>query len=155
MTFEEARKRKDYRFELNGIEKAIDGIREGRLDGFTEGADPLRGAVIMEIGYVDIKVNVFSEAQVTTEEEKRNDLTPVIDYFICVKNADEEWVSDGYLDRKVQVDWNSPDWEKLLEKDMFSALDQYVKEKGYHYDRGNFIHFPGINDTFLAELKDR
>lgn len=139
MCFEEAKKREDYSFALNGIEDVIDGIRKGCLDGFTEYAEPMRGAAVMEVGYVDIEVNIFSEAQVTTLEEKKNDLTPVIDYFVCVKNADGEWTSDDYLDSEVKVDWNSGDWQEQLEQDMFTALDEYVKKKGYHYDRPNFI----------------
>lgn len=139
MRFEDAKKRGDYSFALNGIADVIDGIRKGCLDGFTEYAEPMRGAAVMEAGFVDIEVNIFSEAQVTTLEEKKNDLTPVIDYFVCVKNADGEWTSDDYLDRKVKVDWNAPDWKAQLERDMFTALDEYVKERGYHYDRPNFI----------------
>lgn len=145
MTFEEAKQRIDYKFSLNGIEEIIDDIRKGCLDEFTAYTEGLRGAAVMEVGYVDIEVNVNSEAQLTTLEEKKNDLTPVIDYFVCVKSSDEEWVSDNYLDREIRVDWNSDDWKEQLEHDMFCALDEYVKEKGYHYDRGNFLTFPGIN----------
>lgn len=144
MKFDEAKQRKDYKFTLNGIEEIIDDIRKGRLDGFTAYTEGLRGAAVMEVGYVDIEVNIFSEAQLTTLEEKKTDLTPVIDYFVCVKSADEEWVSDDYLDRKILVDWSSDDWKEQLEHDMFCALDEYVNKKGYHYDRGNIIDAPGV-----------
>ena len=144
MTFEEAKQRNDYKFILNGIENIICDIRKRRLDGFTAYTEGLRGAVVMEVGYVDIEVNIYSEAQITTLKEKKDDLTPVIDYFVCVKSLDEEWVSDGYIGDSVKVDWNSDDWEEQLERDMFESLDKYVKEKGYHYDRGNIIDAPGV-----------
>lgn len=143
MTLESAKKFKGYRFVLNGIEDIITEIRNGHLESFNMSQEPMRGAAVMEIGYVDIEMNVFTEAQVTTLKEKENDLSPVIDYFICVKTPDEEWVSVGYLDRPVDVNWNSSDWREQLESDMFSALDEYVSSTGYHYARGNFVPSPG------------
>lgn len=71
----------------------------------------MRGAAVMEVSYVDIEVNIFSEAQVTTLGEKQNVLSSMIDYFCCLKQSDGEWFSDDYLGHKGSVDWNAPDWE--------------------------------------------
>lgn len=140
MKFGDAKKRKDYSFTLNGIETVIDLIRKGRMDGFTEYTEPMRGAAVMEVGYVDIEVNIFSEAQVTALKQKKNDLSPVIDYFCCLKRSDGKWFSDNYLDRTVRVDWAADDWQEQLERDMFAALDEYVQANGYSYDHGNDLY---------------
>ena len=139
MTFEQAKHRKDYKFTLNGVENIIGDIRKGRLDGFTVYTEGLIGAAVLEIGDVDIELNVHSKAQVTYLESQKGDLSPVMDYFICVKNIDDEWINLGYLDCMPKVDWNRQDWKEQLEKDMFLALDKYVQEKGYYYDRGNSL----------------
>ena len=139
MTFEQAKHREDYKFTLNGIKDIIGDIRKSRLDGFTANTEGLIGAAFLEIGYVDIEVNIFSKAQLTTLKEKETDLAPVIDYFVCIKNIDDEWINLGYLDYTPKVDWNRRDWKEQLEKDMFLALDKYVQEKGYYYDRGNSL----------------
>lgn len=93
------------------------------------------GVAVLEIGYIDIEVNVMTEEQVSRKPHP-GDKTPVIDYFICLKN--DKWESEGYLDYNIQVDWNADDWKEQLEKDMFQALDEYVKKHGFHYDQPNY-----------------
>ena len=61
---------------------------------------------------------------------------PVIFYFVCLKD-ETEWRSDDYVDWDIQVDWKDPNWAELLEKEMFAALDKYVTDKGYSYDKAN------------------
>lgn len=142
MTCEEARKRKDYHFSINGIDEIIKDIRKGWLDAFEENGDPMRGAAVLEIGYVDIEVNIFSEEQLycgssVLPENKRK--APVIDYFVCIKYGEEKdsWRDDGYLEGQVQVDWKAERWKELLEQDMFQVLDAYVQKNGYSYDHAN------------------
>lgn len=142
MTFEEARKRSDYRFSINDIEKIIGDIRKGWLTTFYENGDPMRGAAVLEIGYVDIEVNIFSEEQLYREgvelpEDKKK--APVIDYFVCVKTdkTEDSWKDDKYIDAKVNVDWNAENWKELLERDMFTALSNYVQEEHYSYNHPN------------------
>ena len=133
---------KEYNFRLNGVENLIPQIRTGRLDGFTKNSEPMIGAAVLEIGYVDIELNIHSEAQVTDLESKKDDLSPVIDYFVCAKNMDDEWVSLGYLGYTPKVDWNRHDWNRQLERDMFLALDTWVSETGLKYTRPNDVE-PG------------
>ena len=142
MTYEEARKRKDYHFSINGIDEIIEDIRKGWLDAFEGNGDPMRGAAVLEIGYVDIEVNIFSEEQLCRDssvlpENKRK--APVIDYFVCIKYGEEKdsWRDDGYLEGQVQVDWKAERWKELLEQDMFQVLDAYVQKNGYSYDHAN------------------
>ena len=88
MTYEEAKKRVDYHFSINELEGIIEDIQKGWLDDFEENGDPMRGAAVLEIGYVDIEVNIFSEEQICREGVKLSDekrKAPVIDYFYCVK----------------------------------------------------------------------
>lgn len=136
MTFNEAKVREDYKFSLNGIEQYANMLAHGYLEGFYANGDGDRGAAVMEIGYIDIELNVYSAAQAKANRAE-DDMTPVLDYFICVKHADGEWESDTYLEYPISVNWGSKDWAKQLEADMFSALDAYVKEKGYSYDNPN------------------
>lgn len=135
MTFDEAKKLKEYNFKLNGIERLIDDIRNNYMRDKYEDGERYIGVAVLEIGYIDIEVNVMTEEQVSRKPHP-GDETPVIDYFICLKN--DKWESEGYLDYNIQVDWNADDWKEQLEKDMFQALDEYVKKHGFHYDQPNY-----------------
>ena len=142
MTYEEAKKRVDYHFSINELEGIIEDIQKGWLDDFEENGDPMRGAAVLEIGYVDIEVNIFSEEQICREGVKLSDekrKAPVIDYFICVKTEKDKdsWRDDKYLEIKVNVDWSAENWKELLEHYMFIALDNYVRKAGYSYDHPN------------------
>lgn len=37
----------------------------------------------------------------------------------------------------LNVDWNADNWREQLERDMFTALDMYVKTDNYSYDHAN------------------
>lgn len=130
MTFEEAKKLEGYHFSLNGVERLLDGIRKNFMDDMEEDGDRYIGVAVLEIGYIDIELNIVTEEQVSCNPCPGNK-TPVIDYFICLKN--DEWQSEGYIDY-----WNADDWIEQLERDMFKALDAYVSKHGYHYDRPNY-----------------
>lgn len=140
MDLETAKARRDYRFVLNALDEGsavLGDLRKGVMAYLTERSEPFIAAAMLEIGYLDIELNIFSEAQVTTLPEKKDDLSPVLDYFVCVKDKHGDWVNDGYLEHPVAVDWNAEDWKEQLEQDMFGALDIYAKEKGYSYDGPN------------------
>lgn len=140
MDLKTAKTRNDYRFTLNGIDEGraiLEDLRNGVMTYLTERSEPLIGAAVLEIGYLDIELNIFSEAQVTTLPEKKDDLSPVLDYFVCVKDEHGDWVSDGYLEHPVEVDWKAEDWKEQLERDMFETLDAYAQEKKYSYDGPN------------------
>lgn len=135
MTFEEAKKRPDYKFVLNGIESDIEDIRNNCMKGLYENGDPERGIAILEIGYVDIEVNLMTYEQVGKHP---GDKRPIIDYFACIKcgEGDNDWRSDDYVDHD-NVNWESDNWAEQLERDMFEALNKYVVQKGYSYDHVN------------------
>ena len=111
MTFDEAKKLKEYNFKLNGIERLIDDIRNNYMRDKYEDGERYIGVAVLEIGYIDIEVNVMTEEQVSRKPHP-GDKTPVIDYFICLKN--DKWESEGYLDYNIQVDWNADDWKPVL-----------------------------------------
>ena len=136
MTFEEARHRPDYSFVLNGIESDIEDIRNNYMKRLYENGDPERGIAILEIGYVDIEVNLMTYEQTGKHP---GDKRPIIDYFSCIKYGDNEndWRSDDYVDHDINVNWESDNWAEQLERDMFEALDKYVAQKGYSYDHAN------------------
>ena len=138
MNYKEARKRLDYKFSAKEIEYYIKDIRNNWMENMYENGDPLRGIAVMEIGYVDIEVNLYTKEQCIIDAAKE-DKRPVISYFVCIKHgdSDNDWESDDYLDYEIKIDWNADNWEELLEKDMFEALNRYVKEKGYSYDSPN------------------
>lgn len=138
MKFEEAKLRKDYSFWANELEAYIEQIRNNYLDGFTQDADGASGIAVMEIGYVDVEVNMYSAAQCRNNTNEDN-MAPIIEYFCCVKfgDGDEDWESDGYLDYVSKVDWKSDNWKEQLEMDMFKALDEYVTKNNLSYDKPN------------------
>lgn len=131
MTFEEARQRPDYRFRLNGIQLLIRDIREEHLEIDLDNG-PLIGKAVLEIGYVDIEVNIsilgmFGEMPV---------YKPIIEYFMCFK-AENDWEPIGYLGIDANVDWWSNRWKEELEKDMFLVLDNSVRFRRLSYNRPN------------------
>ena len=131
MTFEEARQRPDYRFRLTGIQLLIRDIREEHLEIDLDNG-PLIGKAVLEIGYVDIEVNIsvlgmFGEAPT---------YKPIIEYFMCVKTKDD-WESIGYLEIESNVNWWSNRWKEELEKDMFLVLNEFVNLFGLNYDEPN------------------
>lgn len=139
MDLKTAKARGDYRFTLNGVEhpQVLTDLRKGSMGSLSGAAEPYIGAAVLEVGYLDIELNIFSKAQVTTRGEKARDLSPVLDYFVCGKDKQGDWVNDGYLERPVTVDWNAANWQEQLEADLFAALDAYATAKGYTYDGPN------------------
>ena len=123
MKFSEAKQRKDYKFTLNEIEDLIEDIRNNYMKNLYENGEGYRGAAVLEIGYVD----------------QTGNKAPVINYFTCLKHGDskDDWESDCYLDYDLKVDWNANDWKEQLERDMFTALDEYVKANNYSYNHAN------------------
>lgn len=135
MTFEEAKGLKEYKFSLNGIENLIDDLRKNWMVNMKEEGTGHKGVAILELGYIDIELNIFTEEQVS-RIPCSGDKTPVIDYFVCVKNF--RWESNGYVEYNVNVDWKAENWIQQLEQDMFAALEKYREEHGYKYDRPNY-----------------
>lgn len=138
MTFEEAKKRKDYDFSLNGIEDIINDIRNNWIKDMEDDGEPYRGIAILEIGYVDIEVNLATYEQCIIDA-KSGDKRPSMYYFTCIKHgdSDDDWESNNFVDQDINVNWKSDNWAEQLERDMFEALDKYVAENGYSYDHAN------------------
>lgn len=136
MTLEQAKLRNDYKFNTDEIERDLTEIRNNYMESLYENGDPIRGAAVLEIGHVDIEVNISTYEQCGIEDKGK---IPMIDYFACLKRGetDDSWDSDGYLDYSINVNWNACDWKEQLEKDMFCALDMYVQKNGYSYDKPN------------------
>lgn len=75
LTFEQAKKRKDYSFTLNELPSLIDDLRHGYMSATCENGDPYRGAAVLEIGHVDVELNITTYEQTGTitgfSEDKR------------------------------------------------------------------------------------
>lgn len=123
--FDEMRQRDDYFFSLNEMRNVIDGLRNNWMENMDESGDPYRGCATLHVGHIDIELNVYTEEQCGNTAGGKK---PRISYYVCVKNQ-EEWRSDTCLDVPVNVDWNSDNWARQLEEDMFCALNDYVSEK--------------------------
>ena len=144
MTWNEAKKRPDYKFSP-ASENTLRQIRNGCMEFMTKEGDPIWGEAVLEIGYVDIELNITAPCIFDTD--KPEDQTPVLEYFCCIKrgNHDDDWYSLGYLDdlisgnpnTKVDVDWTAENWKEQLEKDMFQTLDWLCDVLGFSYDRPN------------------
>lgn len=143
ITLEEAKRRDDYVFSAAELEPIVPELRKNWLESFSENGDPLRGCAVLEIGFIDVEVNIYSKEQ----EGKSGDKTPDIGYFCCIRtsNDDASWVSDDYIDYKPSVDWNSDDWKEQLEQDMFKALSMYAKKRCYNFNKPNSLKPVSIN----------
>ena len=131
MTFEEAKQRSDYKFLLNGIQDRIKDIRKEYLEiDFDSG--PLIGEAILEIGYVDIEVNISILGMFGGMPVHK----PIIEYFMCFK-TENDWETIGYLGIDANVNWWSNRWKEELEKDMFLVLDRSVRFRRLSYNRPN------------------
>ena len=131
MTFEEAKQRLDYRFRLTGIQLLIRDIREEHLEIDLDNG-PLIGEAVLEIGYVDIEVNISVLGMFGGMPVYK----PIIEYFMCLK-TENDWESIGYIGTEADVDWWSNRWKEELEEDMFLALNEYVESAGLSYDEPN------------------
>ena len=81
------------------------------MKGLSENGDGYREAAVLEIGYVDVEVNIYTYAQCVMNADTE-DQTPLIDYFTCSQHGEnkDDWSSDGYLDYSLNVDWNAENW---------------------------------------------
>lgn len=131
--FDEMRQRDDYFFSLNEMRNVIDGLRNNWMENMDESGDLYRGCATLQVGHIDIELNVYTEEQCGNTAGGKK---PRISYYVCVKGL-KEWRSDTCLDTPVNVDWNADNWAKQLEEDMFCALNDYVSKKGYSYDHAN------------------
>ena len=78
ITLEEAKRRDDYVFSAAELEPIVPELRKNWLESFFENGDPLRGCAVLEIGFIDVEVNIYSKEQ----EGKSGDKTP--DIFACI-----------------------------------------------------------------------
>lgn len=137
MTFDAAKQRPDYHFFLYGIEDLIEEIRNNRMKNLLENGDPYRGVAVLEVGYVDIEVNITTSEQCGKFPTSK---APIISYFACRKHGDrdDDWESDDYVDEHdPEVDWYAENWMELLEKDMYEALEDYVIIHELSFDKPN------------------
>lgn len=104
-------------------------LAEGKLQEYAHAASfhELRGEAMLELGYLDIELNINSLEE---EEDDIEEATPTLDYFICVKHGDDrdDWESYGYADDYIgdagqaHVDWGAKNWKELLFADMLNSL---------------------------------
>ena len=108
-------------------------LAEGKLHKYADAAAncELRGTAMLEIGHLDIELNINS---IEEEDDHIEEATPACDYFICAKYGEDrdDWESYGYADDYIgdagqaHVDWSAENWEELLFLDMLKALSLYV-----------------------------
>ena len=63
LTFDQARKRKDYSFTLNELPSLIDDLQKDYMSATCENGDPYRGVAVLEVGYVDVELNITTYEQ--------------------------------------------------------------------------------------------
>lgn len=133
------RKSSLYYFSVNDLndEDLRKQIKAGWLDNFIANGDPIRGAAVLEIGHLDVEVNIYARCQTSILLEEQDDKTADVSLFTCVKHGedDDSWESDDYItnDFSREIDWLASDWEEQLEYYMFCELEKYRKSKGLDY----------------------
>lgn len=138
MTKQELKARDDFRFKDVEIEDYwLRQIRAVKLD---HAGDYKWGAAYLEIGNVDIEVNITSKLYMSEKWILEPTDIPDIAYFICVRCKEDQlrgfddWYQVGYMERKPKVDWNSEEWKQQLKEDMLDALIECVEKCGFNYD---------------------
>lgn len=134
----DTKNRKDYDFSEE-IQYYLENLQSNWFPELHENMDPVRGAAVLEIGYVDIELNIHSIAQITDKDYMKENFSPVCSYFCCIKHgdSDDDWESDDYIDESVNVDWNAENWREQLENDMIVKLHKYAAMKGYSFNKAN------------------
>lgn len=128
----EAGDRKVVKFECEYIKEYLPELISGVGSETTHDAidnSGIWGVALLELPYADIEVNI-------THFDSDEDGAPIPDsimaeYFVCLKAADGEWMSYGYLNREAQVDFSRPDWEQELKRDMYDTLCSFADEEGW------------------------
>lgn len=144
LNLKDAQARSDYRFECRIDDHLRAELIGGRIEELEPNGDFIVAAAIMEVGYVDIELNIHAYCQIfngASPDDKR----PDFGYFICCKNGEDrqDWESDQYADGFLgkegmpNVDWKADDWAERLEQDMFRVLLSYVSAAGYSFDHPN------------------
>ena len=146
MTFNEAKKRNDYKFAIDMTPETYEWLiksmtyseHEDEFKEQYENAGPDKGVAVLEIGYIDIELNITAYGA---------------EYFICVNTGENgdplyDWQSVGYVDdlfygiadpgwKYVDVDFSATNWKEQLERDMFETLDYVVEQTQWTYNRPN------------------
>ena len=146
MTKKKKKKRSDYKFWINTADCFRKDLINGSFSSWYEDDEEdgvfERGIAVLEIGWVDIELNICS-AWCDKHACYVNKIVP--SYFICVKGNPEpgvtEWNPAGYLDDfgyKVDVDWSDEKWEKKLEKDMLKNLLKAIDQFNLKTDEPNW-----------------
>lgn len=160
-TLQTARERKDYEFKKGfkgeGIteKEFLKIMRTNNTNGFFEdsplcknkkncrkpdSSEGYRGLIIMQIGYVDIELNLYSY----DNSRKGKEWTPDVAFFICTKYGEGEydWDSYSFIDEELNeeeiicnIDWSKENWYELLEKDMFNKLSLFVERKNWDINK--------------------
>ena len=127
ITLAEAKQREDYSFDCNILYGYINEIRANKFsDHDPENGEHIWGVAVMEIGCVDIELNL------SNSQDGVNDVVP--DYFICAKDKCGNWIPAGYIDDPVDVYFGLDDWKEDLEADMFNKLIAVVEKYGLDFD---------------------
>lgn len=104
------------------------------------------GAASLEIGNAAIEVNV---TRVYSAEESASDAI-VAEYFCCIRHADGEWESYGYMDRPVTIDWSAEDWKDRLHQEMREELLRFAREQEWNLSEP-FAYGLGVHYEYAAE----
>ena len=153
MTFEEAKNREDYDFNISGPNSVTEFIHDIRTNEFmnwteynNEDGYVNYSTAVLELGFVDIELNINAVAE---GDGYINQPYPC--YFVNVKGYDDDWAPAGYTDDfgyMVEVDWWAPDWIIQLERDMFNKLMEFVAEFGLKIDEPNWTEPDHEFDVF-------
>lgn len=165
MTFEEIKKRSDYRFVVQDwfIENNLEELRRGKFNFWTEWREKdgvhEGGLAFLECGWIDVELNISCDF----DDNGKGINKPVASYFCCVKGryVDEEedddefrstgWGNAGYLDDfgyEVNVDWKADNWKEQLERDMFIKLSMFMREFDLKFDEPNWRGIDAEFDVF-------
>lgn len=100
-----------------------------RLDKFYKDLQCDRVLGIIEFPAIDIELEMWTRGGYDYDEATEDDNEISLAYAVCGKVVSDKYCGWETLDwayKDVSVDFASKDWEKRLEKEMLSALEDYA-----------------------------
>ena len=90
---------------------------------------------VIQFPFIDIELEMWTKQGNNYDEATEDDKDIKLSYVVCRRfgYGEDDWDTDGWVDKDVMVDWSDADWEIQLEEDMLSALEKYAEERGLSY----------------------
>lgn len=135
MTLNEAKKRTDYIYSCCKATRYINGIRNNNIRILKANDKPISDCASLQIGCYKITLNMAIYEQFDCVKNAKR---PVLFYEIFQKPySDSDNWKPHFQFGPCEIDWNSKDWMKQLETDLFNTLNAFLQVNNLDYDKSD------------------